>query len=234
MQFSISFLFIFFFFQLFDSLKLTLTDTASHSKNGHFYRNNNDLQAKMTEHNRGDIKIGVKVFLNIESIDYLKLSIDTLLKTLDVDFLDNLILAYHPKLSSSSSSSAAPTTNGFDHSHMNGDDPSSPIPNGKEGVLEWGDGTTNALNSLKNLWKTLEQYADEKKICQLGIADLDPDTFIELYETSTIKPTIAQINLSACCVVPSSLQEFCNKNFIQLLTHSDPEGKHLENKLSFF
>lgn len=212
----------FFFKQLFDSLKLTTLDTASRSKNGHFYRNNDDLQAKMTEHKRDDIKIGVKVFLNTESIDYLRLSIDTLLKTLEVDHLDNLILAYHPK---SSSSSTTITTNG--HSHMNGGgDLHSPNINGigKEGVIEWGDGSTNALNSLKKLWKTLEQYADEKKICQLGIADLDTESLKELYDGSVVKPTIAQINLSACCVVPPSMQEFCNKNFIQLLTHSDPEG----------
>jgi glutamate--cysteine ligase regulatory subunit len=61
------------------------------------------------------------------------------------------------------------------------------------------------------------------QIGQLGIADLDVDSLKEIYHSSTVHPTITQINLSACCVVPPPLQEFCNSNDIQLLTHSDPQ-----------
>lgn len=176
----------------------------------------------MGEHKREDLKVGAKVFLNTESPAYLKLAIDNLLDTLEVDFVDNLILAYHPN-----SSKTGNVTNNIEYTN-GGSSPS--VTNGlandsKEGVLEWGAGNTSALAGLKNLWQVLEEYAEMKKICLLGIADLDTESLKELYETSKVKPTIAQINLSACCVVPPSLQEFCNKNFIQLLTHSDPEGK---------
>lgn len=154
-------------------------------------------------------------------------AIESLFKTLEVDVLDNLILAYHPRKfdvdhhsNNHTNGSAAGLTNG--NSVPNGNHFSTSIP--REGVLAWGDGG-NSLNELKKLWKILENYADEKKIMQLGIADLDTDSLAELYTTCAVKPTIAQINLSACCVVPPSLQEFCNKNDIQLLTHSDPEGE---------
>jgi len=41
------------------------------------------------------------------------------------------------------------------------------------------------------------------------------------------KPNIVQINLATCCVVPPALETFTKENDIQLLTHSDPCGKHL-------
>lgn len=203
-----------------------------HIKNGKVFRNNDDLIAKITENERKNIKIGAKIFLNRPCSDNLKSAIENLFKTLQVDTLDNLILAYHPKkqdvdqqsnhttngsvlINGSSATNGRQTDDGSNHF-------STSVP--KEGVLEWGNGG-NSLSDLKKLWTVLEEYAEEKKIIQLGIADLDTDSLTDLYTTCAIKPTIAQINLSACCVVPPSLQEFCNKNDIQLLTHSDPEGK---------
>lgn len=168
-----------------------------------------DLQQKIQEHNRDNIKIGAKVFLNKNCEKNLQSAIDNLLAVLNVDNLDNLILAYHPKcgLRNKSESSIIPvTTNGETN-----------------GVINWGGGDVNALNDIKTLWKSLEKFSLERKIEQLGIADLDADSLKELYSICQVYPTIAQINLSACCVVPPALQSFCNENDIQLLTHSDPE-----------
>lgn len=78
-------------------------------------------------------------------------------------------------------------------------------------------------NELSSLWKNLEGYYDTKAVTQLGISDANTETIENLYKGATVKPSIVQINLSTCCVVPPQLQEFCNKNEIQLLTHSDPE-----------
>lgn len=46
----------------------------------------------------------------------------------------------------------------------------------------------------------------------------------ELYNWSTVKPAIIQINLATCCVVPPTLQAFCKENNIKLFTHSDSSG----------
>lgn len=78
-------------------------------------------------------------------------------------------------------------------------------------------------NELDGLWKNLEGHYDIKTVSQLGISDADTETIEKLYKMATVKPSIVQINLSSCCVVPPQLQEFCNQNEIQLLTHSDPE-----------
>ncbi|XP_073815786.1 glutamate-cysteine ligase modifier subunit [Musca autumnalis] len=79
------------------------------------------------------------------------------------------------------------------------------------------------VNSLKNLWNVLQEYAEKKQICQLGIADLDSSSLQELHSNARVPPTIAQINLANCCVVPPELKEFCTQNDIQLLTHGDRE-----------
>lgn len=210
--------------QLFDCLKVTIDDPIVYTKTGKIFRNNDDLNEKITEYKREEIKIGAKVFLNNSSVEHLEVAVENLFLTLGVNCLDNLILSFHPKRT------PIVTNGNGEHAMTNGSNKEPDTPNGidgKEGVLEWGIGNSNALNELKSLWNVLEEYAQQKKICQLGIADLDTDSFQELYESSKVKPTIAQINLKACCVVPPALQEFCNANEIQLLTHSDPEGKSL-------
>lgn len=206
---------------------MTLNEPVVNVKNAQIFRVNDDLTAKITEHERANIKIGAKIFVNRACPKNLESAIDGLLNVLGVESLDNLILAYHPS-----------KTIGIRNGNINGrilngnhpeDEPSvasiyaTSVP--KERSIEWGGNSVKAaLNDLKKLWKVLENYSEQKKITQLGIADLDTDSLIDLYRTSSVRPTIVQINLSACCVVPPALQEFCNKNDIQLLTHSDPEG----------
>lgn len=209
------------FLQLFDCLKATIDEPVVYTKTGKIFRNNDDLHEKITEFKREEIKIGAKVFLNNSSVEHLETAVENLFLTLGVNCLDNLILAFHPKRPTN-------VTNGNGEHTTNFAIKEPDTPNGvdgKDGVLEWGVGNLNALNELKSLWNVLEDYALQKKICQLGISDLDTESFQQLYESSKVKPTIAQINLRACCVVPPSLQEFCTQNEIQLLTHSDPEGK---------
>ncbi|XP_055627895.1 glutamate--cysteine ligase regulatory subunit [Toxorhynchites rutilus septentrionalis] len=167
-------------------------------------RKNNDLLTKVKEHQRTDIKIGAKIFLNQYSETCLSEAVERLFDTLNVSYLDNLILAYHPR---SIDSSAGGETNG----------------EVKEGVIEWATGSESAVSNLKKLWSSLERYAVDKKIGQLGIADLDVNSLRELFEAATVHPTIAQINLAACCVVPPQLQDYCGQHDIQLLTHSDPQ-----------
>jgi glutamate--cysteine ligase regulatory subunit len=108
-------------------------------------RKDNDLLEKVGEHERSSIKIGAKLFLNNHSAKNLTTAIDNLFKTLNIDYLDNLILAYHPKAEVGSPA----VQNGTDI---------------KEGVIEWGTGQENALNNLKNLWQLLVEYATNKKV----------------------------------------------------------------------
>uniref|UniRef100_A0A2M4BVT2 GCS light chain n=1 Tax=Anopheles marajoara TaxID=58244 RepID=A0A2M4BVT2_9DIPT len=172
-------------------------------------RRNNDLLEKVREHPRADIKIGAKIFLNRYSEPALTEAVEKLFETLNVTYLDNLIIAYHPTATSEKTA--------------NGEEAADGEETKEEGVIEWAVGSDNAVGNLKKLWAILERYAADGKIGQLGIADLDADSLQQLYDGAKVHPTIAQINLAACCVVPPQLQAYCNQNEIQLLTHSDPQ-----------
>lgn len=225
-------------FQLFDCLKLTLSDPVVKAKTGHIFRVNDDLLAKVGEYERDSIKIGAKIFMNRACPQKLQEAIDALLTVLQVASLDNLILVYHPIKDSDGSAYTNGVSNGINgsssNSTLNSDLSAFSTTPKESGVLTWGDSDGSALNDLKQLWEILETYANDGKITQLGVADLDTDTLTQLYKTCEIKPTIAQINLSACCVVPPSLQSFCATHEIQLLTHSDPEGIYFITYFYFF
>lgn len=84
------------------------------------------------------------------------------------------------------------------------------------------DDAVQTLSDLKVLWTTLESFTKTRKILQLGLSDVEENTFRDLYQWAEVKPSIIQINLATCCVVPPTLQQFCKDNEVQLLTHSDP------------
>ncbi|XP_069676456.1 glutamate--cysteine ligase regulatory subunit isoform X1 [Periplaneta americana] len=78
------------------------------------------------------------------------------------------------------------------------------------------------LPGLKELWQVLEEYVEQQKLISIGVSDVETDVFIALHGWARIKPSIIQINLASCCVVPPALQAFTKENDVQLLTHSDP------------
>lgn len=190
-----------------DSLQYTVNEselsTLDNQEGTQISWRDNDLLVKLKENPRESIKVATKVFLNDCSEENLRAAVEHAFRILDTDFLDTLILAYHPRC----------LLNGADDQAVEV----------KEGVIEWGDGTKESLEKLKRLWRVLEEFSEQKKIKQLGVSDLNADTLRKLYEWSKVQPTITQINLSACCVVPPDLKEYCNEKEIQLLTHSDPQ-----------
>ncbi|XP_063700492.1 glutamate--cysteine ligase regulatory subunit [Culicoides brevitarsis] len=194
--------------ELVDALDVTIKNAEKTSlDNGtlQICMKDNDLHTKMKELTRDEIKVGAKVFLNDFSQENLRVAIDTALRILDITFLNSLVLAYHPKMKMTNGSATVQE------------------PEIKEGVIHWGDGTGKCFDDLKELWTVLEEYVDQKKICLLGVSDINCETLKQLYESAKHPPAITQINLSACCVVPPDLKDFCHDKEIQLLTHSDPQ-----------
>ncbi|VVC45879.1 NADP-dependent oxidoreductase domain [Cinara cedri] len=98
-------------------------------------------------------------------------------------------------------------------------------------ILAFNHDKDTLLTDLLTLWSVLEGYVNKQKITRLGVSDIDTDLFISLYQNSIIKPTIAQINLNSCCVVPEALQQFTTNNEIQLLAHNDPKDILLQSCL---
>uniref|UniRef100_A0A1A9WHU6 GCS light chain n=1 Tax=Glossina brevipalpis TaxID=37001 RepID=A0A1A9WHU6_9MUSC len=142
--------------------------------------------------------------MNKNSKECVKEAANALRAILDVDHVDNLVPTYHPKISACPDASAATLQ--------------------CQSVHRWGNvNKSNYLNELKELWFCLEDFVLQKQINQLGIADLDTEALKLLCQSTRVKPTIAQINLAVCCVVPPPLKEFCPQHDVQLLTHSDPD-----------
>lgn len=168
----------------------------------------------MCEYDRFEIKIGAKIFINRARPKHLELAVDALLNVLGVAYLDNLILAYHPTKTSEDKSDE-----GLDRLNDGGS-----VGEASVALMPKERSIATRLTNLTLLWQTLENYAKNERIIQLGVADLDTESLINLHMNCSEKPSIVQINLSTCCVVPPPLQEFCTLNDIQLLTHSDPEG----------
>lgn len=79
-----------------------------------------------------------------------------------------------------------------------------------------------SIESLDPLWSVLEQHVKEVRVYSLGVSDLNKDQLQELYEWTTVKPCINQVNLTTCCVIPPELTEYAREHDIQLLTHNDP------------
>ncbi|XP_015113485.1 glutamate--cysteine ligase regulatory subunit [Diachasma alloeum] len=91
-------------------------------------------------------------------------------------------------------------------------------------ILAYGDAknTESELEQLQKLWPIVEKYVNAGEICHVGFSNVDTDVFIKLYEWATVRPSIVQINLATCCVVPPALQAFTKEHDVQLLTHNDP------------
>ncbi|XP_060065730.1 glutamate--cysteine ligase regulatory subunit-like [Ylistrum balloti] len=94
------------------------------------------------------------------------------------------------------------------------------------------DEDANILDLILPYWQTLEKLNKEEKVHSIGISDLDKAALEELYNCAEIKPTINQVNLESCCVMPKDLTDYAKENDIQLLTHSDPRDILTNEKIS--
>jgi glutamate--cysteine ligase regulatory subunit len=89
----------------------------------------------------------------------------------------------------------------------------------------WGDNNAKSKENFKTMWRKLRAAQAAGHIAQLGIADMDLYTILDIFDDKKYDFTILQINTQTCCVVPPELQQFCKEHEIQLLTHSDPQGE---------
>ncbi|XP_001358607.2 glutamate--cysteine ligase regulatory subunit [Drosophila pseudoobscura] len=217
--------------ELYDGLKITLHSDPNVERvvveidelHGRVQHATEELTNRLTENQRSEISIGAKIFLNNNSTVFIEQAVDTLLNILNVTHVDNVVLAYHPNASGTTS----PVANATAKSTTAAPAVKSPCSEANlapSSVSNWSarNGAQGVIE-LKELYRSLEQYALNQKITQLGIADLDAEALAELHKSAAVAPTIAQVNLSTCCRVPTELQEFCAAHDIQLNTHGDPE-----------
>lgn len=77
------------------------------------------------------------------------------------------------------------------------------------------------FESMVKTWHALETLAENGKIAQLGVAEFGTERLARFIQHTTIRPSVDQINVKDCCVVPKSLILYAKQENIRLLTHND-------------
>ncbi|KAI8771198.1 glutamate--cysteine ligase regulatory subunit [Biomphalaria glabrata] len=102
---------------------------------------------------------------------------------------------------------------------------------------EEADSSVPTLKVIQPYWEEMEQLVASDKVLSLGVCDLNKDAFEDLYNWAKVKPSIDQVNLESCCIMPKDLTEYAKSINVQLLTHNDrpvfiPTDKLKETLLS--
>ncbi|KAK6539792.1 hypothetical protein TWF694_009984 [Orbilia ellipsospora] len=70
-------------------------------------------------------------------------------------------------------------------------------------------------------YRTLESLHSSGKIMRIGLAEFGVPRLSKILPNTRIKPSVDQINVRDCCVVPKPLIHFAKEHKIELLTHND-------------
>ena len=82
-------------------------------------------------------------------------------------------------------------------------------------------GSDTEFDSMIQTWRTLESYHEKGTISQLGLSEFDSERLAKFLTQTKVKPSVDQINVKDCCVVPNDLIVFAKQQQIELLTHND-------------
>ncbi|KAJ5211889.1 uncharacterized protein N7498_003535 [Penicillium cinerascens] len=83
------------------------------------------------------------------------------------------------------------------------------------------NGEPDDFDSMVQTWRVLELLHEQGMIAQLGVAEFGSERLARFLPHTKVKPSVDQINLKDCCVVPKSLILYAKQEHIQLLTHND-------------
>ena len=80
---------------------------------------------------------------------------------------------------------------------------------------------TERLNDMLETWQTLEALYAEGVVAQVGLAEFGSERLRKFLPRTKVRPSVDQINVRDCCVVPKSLIIYAKQENIELLTHND-------------
>ncbi len=85
------------------------------------------------------------------------------------------------------------------------------------------DGSKEAeeIDDMAETWRTLEALHAKGTIAQLGLAEFGSERLQRFLPRTKVRPSVDQINVRDCCVVPKSLILYAKQEGIELLTHND-------------
>jgi len=77
------------------------------------------------------------------------------------------------------------------------------------------------LDKMVKTWQTLEHLHSKGVVKQIGLAEFGSERLRKFLPRTKVRPSVDQINVRDCCVVPKSLILYAKQEKIQLLTHND-------------
>ena len=82
-------------------------------------------------------------------------------------------------------------------------------------------GEAQALDEMLPPWRALEALHAQGVVGQLGLAEFSSERLQRFLPHAAVRPSVDQINVRDCCVVPKSLILYARAEKIELLTHND-------------
>ncbi|KAK2739971.1 hypothetical protein FQN57_006290 [Myotisia sp. PD_48] len=92
---------------------------------------------------------------------------------------------------------------------------------GEERILNGSAESESENDSMIKTWRMLENLHEKGVVAQLGVAEFDSSRLAKFLPETKIRPSVDQINVKDCCVVPKSLILYAKQENIELLTHND-------------
>jgi len=80
---------------------------------------------------------------------------------------------------------------------------------------------TEDLDAMTETWRALEGLHSQKIALQIGVAEFGSERLQKFLPRTKVRPSVDQINVKDCCVVPKSLILYAKSEKIELLTHND-------------
>ena len=180
--------------------KTSVLHTAWTAKeNGSLYVPSNNFALTGLAEERSQYDITVKLFFlpntsASERCEHTKNAVDLVLKELHMDSIDLLIVSF-PGVS-------------FDADDEEEDEYSQ-------------NGEGEDLDAMIQTWRALESLHSKGVARQIGLAEFGNERLEKFLPRTKIKPSVDQINVRDCCVVPRSLILYAKSQNIELLTHND-------------
>ena len=77
------------------------------------------------------------------------------------------------------------------------------------------------LIAMVETWKALEHLHGEGTVKHIGLSEFGSERLEKFLPRTKVRPSVDQINVRDCCVVPKSLILYAKQEKIELLTHND-------------
>jgi glutamate--cysteine ligase regulatory subunit len=101
--------------------------------------------------------------------------------------------------------------------------PSTSAPDSSRGGDDCEDSQAQPedISTISTTWQTLEKLHDEGLVSKLGISEFGCTRLEKFLPQTRVRPSVDQINVRDCCVVPKPLILYAKKEGVELLTHTD-------------